>query len=238
MDNIFGVIGYVPKAEELWKVREAYRSKWEELTKLEKIKTEKESIILEKKKKISIYRDEIEKLTKRKIEGEQLAKFVTFLEKVRSFFHKDCLQKELRIRARPLIERYTREIFDRFNLPYSDLKITDDFNIELYGPHGKETVDMLSGGEKIAAALALRIGIAKALSGRAMELIILDEPTIHLDAQRRQELVEIIRRLSSIPQTIVVTHDKEFEQAADVLIAVEKVNGISTVKQLELILES
>ncbi|MEE9474201.1 MAG: hypothetical protein V3V36_00865, partial [Candidatus Hydrothermarchaeaceae archaeon] len=62
-----------------------------------------------------------------------------------------------------------------------------------------------------------------------MELIILDEPTIHLDSQRRRDLVEIIKKLSSIPQTIVVTHDKEFEQAADRLILVEKVRGISKV---------
>ncbi|MFQ5975494.1 MAG: AAA family ATPase [Candidatus Hydrothermarchaeales archaeon] len=92
---------------------------------------------------------------------------------------------------------------------------------------------MLSGGEKIASALALRIGIAKALSGSAMELIILDEPTTHLDTVRRRDLVEIIKRLSSIPQTIVVTHDKEFESAADTLIEVEKIKGVSSVRYAE-----
>jgi exonuclease SbcC len=129
----------------------------------------------------------------------------------------------------PLIEAYTKEIFDMFDLPYTDIELTDDFNVALFGSHGEESVDMLSGGERIASALALRIGIAKALSGSAMELIILDEPTIHLDSQRRRDLVEIIKKLSSIPQTIVVTHDKEFEQAADRLILVEKVRGISKV---------
>lgn len=162
-------------------------------------------------------------------EREKLSKFLVLLKNIRDIFHKDALQRELRTKAMPLIERYTREIFDMFDLPYTDLELTDDFNVALFGPHGGESIDMLSGGERIASALALRIGIAKALSGSAMELIILDEPTIHLDSQRRQDLVEIIKKLSSIPQTIVVTHDKEFEQAADRLILVEKVSGISKV---------
>ena len=81
----------------------------------------------------------------------------------------------------------------------------------------------------MAAALALRVGLSRAISGPVMELIILDEPTIHLDAQRRKELVDVIKRLATIPQTIVVTHDKEFEEAADTIIEVEKRNGVSVV---------
>lgn len=162
-------------------------------------------------------------------ERERLSKFLTLLEDIRRLFHKDELQRDLRTRALPLIESHTKEIFDMFDLPYTDLELTDDFNVVLFSSQGEESVDMLSGGERIAAALALRMGIAKALSGSAMELIILDEPTIHLDSQRRQDLVEIIKKLSIIPQTIVVTHDKEFENAADRLIVVEKIDGISRV---------
>lgn len=171
----------------------------------------------------------IEELKLKEKEREKLTKFLSFLEGIRQLFHRDVLQKELRTKAMPLIERYTTEIFDMFDLPYNDLELTSDFNIVLFGPHGEVGVDMLSGGEKIASALALRIGIAKALSGSAMELIILDEPTIHLDSQRKWDLVEIIKKLSQIPQTIIVTHDQEFEQAADRLIYVEKSNGISRV---------
>jgi exonuclease SbcC len=154
---------------------------------------------------------------------------VVFLGRVRSLFHKDSLQRELRVRAKPLIEKYTREIFDEFGLPYSDLALGDDFNLKLYSIAGEESADMLSGGERIASALALRLGISKALAGSATELIMLDEPTIHLDATRRRELVEIIKKLATIPQTIVVTHDREFESAADKLLQVKKTAGISQV---------
>ncbi len=172
---------------------------------------------------------QLSELKAKEKERKKLSRFLTLLEDIRRLFHKDALQKELRTKARPLIEVYTKEIFDMFELPYTDLELTDDFNVALFSQDGRESIDMLSGGEKIACALALRLGIAKALSGSAMEMIILDEPTIHLDSQRRQELVEIIKKLSSIPQTIVVTHDKEFEQAADRLLLVEKVRGISKV---------
>jgi len=187
------------------------------------------SEIKSKKEEIKDSKKHLAELKSKEKEREKLSKFLVLLDNIRHLFHKDALQRELRTKAMPLIEAYTKEIFDMFDLPYTDIELTDDFNVALFGSHGEESVDMLSGGERIASALALRIGIAKALSGSAMELIILDEPTIHLDSQRRRDLVEIIKKLSSIPQTIVVTHDKEFEQAADRLILVEKVRGISKV---------
>ncbi|MBI5253614.1 MAG: AAA family ATPase [Euryarchaeota archaeon] len=205
----------------------------DELTKLEKDKSWNESTIKEKGRSIENLTAELEELKAKEKELNKLGNFKIFLGRIRELFHKDYLQRELRVKSRPLVEKYTREVFDRFNLPYSDIGITEDFNIVVYSQHGEESVDMLSGGERIAAALALRIGIARALSGSAMELIMLDEPTIHLDALRRRELVDIIKKLSSIPQTIVVTHDKEFENAADRLILVEKVEGVSQVRYEE-----
>jgi len=159
----------------------------------------------------------------------RLTQFKEFLEQIRKSFSKDNLQKDLRVRYKPLIERCTREELDKFDLPYSDISITDDFNITVYGINGEQSVDMLSGGERIAIAIALRIGIAKAISSSSMELLMFDEPTIHLDGTRRRELVEIIKKLAVIPQTIIITHDKEFEGAADKLLEVKKVSGISQI---------
>lgn len=183
-----------------------------------------------KEKRIGELEDEISELNERLAELDRLKRFRDLLDRLRALFHKDALQLELRLQAKPLIEEYTRDIFMSFNLPYNDLTLTDDYSLKVHGDKGEESLDMLSGGERIAAALALRVGLSRALSGPLMELIILDEPTIHLDAHRRRELVEVIRRLAIIPQTIVVTHDKEFEESADRIIEVEKVNGVSMVK--------
>jgi exonuclease SbcC len=78
--------------------------------------------------------------------------------------------------------------------------------------------------------IALR-KIAKALSKGSLQLLILDEPTIHLDEERRRELAMMIKNLNSIPQTIVVTHDDEFDQVANTTIHVRKVDGASIIER-------
>jgi exonuclease SbcC len=221
--------GYEVSEEHHVRVKQKREEMQRNLTELEKRISAGEEAVKRVKGEIQELEAEINALKEKLLEKERLEKFVALLKKIRSLFHRDNLQRELRRRALPLIEQYTREVFEEFNLPYSELTLSEDFSITLFGPLGEESADMLSGGERIALALALRLGIAKALSGSAMEMIMLDEPTIHLDAQRRQELVEIIKKLSSIPQTIVVTHDKEFEQAADKLLVVEKKAGVSRV---------
>lgn len=218
-----------PDEETLALARKEVMEKRSRVTAMEAEKSSLESEARVRQENVVNAKSELEELRKKKREGEEIARYTVFLEKVRSLFHKDNLQRELRRRAKPLIEKYTREIFDEFGLPYSDLALSEDFDLKLYGIAGEESADMLSGGERIASALALRLGISKALAGSATELIMLDEPTIHLDAMRRRELVEIIRKLATIPQTIVVTHDKEFEGAADKLLLVEKQAGVSRV---------
>jgi len=176
---------------------------------------------------------ELAKLRESAARLEKLQKFLSLLKKIREIFSKDFAQKELRARAKPLIEKYTNEVFGGFELPFANLKITDDYDLILSSADGERSMDMISGGEKIAAALALRAGIAKALSGGRMELLMLDEPTIHLDDIRRRELVEIVKNLTMIPQTIVVTHDEEFENAADIILKVRKEDGVSLVESVE-----
>lgn len=162
-------------------------------------------------------------------ELSSLDDFLKLLNLFRDLYGKDGVQKELRNMSRPLIEQNTREFFEKFNFEYSDITLDEDYNIDVYGPVGKTTLDMISGGERIAVALALRLGITKALSGGTLELIMLDEPTIHLDTYRRSELIDILKRMSIIPQMIIVTHDVDLEEAAENIIKVEKVEGISRV---------
>jgi exonuclease SbcC len=62
------------------------------------------------------------------------------------------------------------------------------------------------------------------------ELLILDEPTIHLDQQRRQALTDLLLKLKvKIPQMIIVTHDPELEIVGDRVVRVKNVNGVSKV---------
>jgi exonuclease SbcC len=57
--------------------------------------------------------------------------------------------------------------------------------------------------------------MAKLLGSSNLNLMILDEPTTHLDAERKKSLVEVLSQLSSISnsempmQFIIITHDAE-----------------------------
>ena len=158
-------------------------------------------------------------------------KFLSLLNNIRTLYGKDGVQKTLRNASRPIIQKNTKEFFEKFNFNYSDLILDDNYEISLYGPEGEAKLDMVSGGEKIAIALALRLGITQAMASGNIESILLDEPTIHLDDYRRKELIELLRDMSVIPQMIIVTHDEDLESAADYIYKVEKTNGLSSVKE-------
>lgn len=166
-----------------------------------------------------------------KEELKNTEKFVSLLNNIRSLYGKDGIQKTLRNASRPLIQKNTKEFFEKFDFEYSDLRLDEDYEISLYGPEGESRLDMVSGGEKIAIALALRLGITQAMANGSIESILLDEPTIHLDDYRRKELINLLRSMSVIPQMIIVTHDEDLESAADHIFKVEKINGLSSVNE-------
>ncbi|SFL29900.1 exonuclease SbcC [Methanobrevibacter olleyae] len=182
------------------------------------------------KAKIKEIEEIIEINRKNKEEYDAVKEYCSLLEDLRTFYSKDGIQKDLRSQSKPLIQKYTREFFEKFNFNYSDLILDDEYNISIYGPEGEANINMVSGGEKIAIALALRLAITQAMSKGNIETILLDEPTIHLDSFRRQELINVLRSMSVIPQMLIVTHDSELENAADTLIRVKKEDGISKVE--------
>jgi exonuclease SbcC len=159
--------------------------------------------------------------------------FIGLLNRIRTAYGKDGVQKMIRATARPLLERSSRDLFERFNLAYSDIKIDDDYNISVIGPAGEQDIDQISGGERVALAIALRLAIAQVLSGR-VETIIMDEPTTHLDEERRKELVNILSSFLReggriIPQMLIITHHREIEDVADVIYTIKKENAYSIV---------
>jgi exonuclease SbcC len=173
----------------------------------------------------------LEGLKDKEREKRAVDSFIRLLNKIRAAYGKDGVQKIIRAKAKPLLERSTRDLFERFNLAYSDIKIDDDYNIVAIGPSGEQDIDQISGGERVALAIALRLAIAQVLSGR-VETIIMDEPTTHLDEERRKELVNILSSFFReggriIPQMLIITHHRELEDVADTVYTVKKEEGYS-----------
>ena len=234
------------KLEEAEKVKSEISRVEEKLEKLEgqlqevlREKSVLEALVEEGRKA----REELEKLKMQmeRLEKEKnaLAKLVHDLKRARKALSKDGLPKLIRILAKSIIERHMQEILTHFNIEFMDVRLTDDYDVILVTPEGHEkNFRMLSGGEKTAIALAFRIAFARMLAGRGrINTLILDEPTLFLDEHRKRELINILRYGWSggtgiLPQLIVVTHDRELEEAADLIIEVEKVNGVSTVKRI------
>jgi DNA repair protein SbcC/Rad50 len=116
------------------------------------------------------------------------------------------------------------EYLSMFNIGISRIDLAEkarDVQIVCYGTSGDIDMDSLSGGEKIAVALALRLAIAQMMSSNKLDFIILDEPTIHLDEERRKSLVRIIsdsfkEGLGPLSQIIIITHDAEIFEDSEV----------------------
>jgi exonuclease SbcC len=173
----------------------------------------------------------LEALKKKELEKRLVDNFIGLLNKIRTAYGKDGVQKMVRARARPLLERSARDLFERFNLAYSDIKIDDDYNIAVIGSRGEQQIEQISGGERVALAIALRLAIAQVLSGR-VETIIMDEPTTHLDEERRKELVNILSSFFReggriIPQMLIITHHPEIMDVADVIYTIRKQDDYS-----------
>ncbi len=202
---------------------------------------EKELVRLEQEKsgfqkQIAKLDAELAALEKTAKEKQQLERYISVLSKIRDAYGKDGIQKLIRARARPVLEKATRDLFERFNLSYSDVKIDDDYNISVLGPAGEQDIDQISGGERVALAIALRLAIAQVLSGK-VESVIMDEPTTHLDEERRKELVNILNSFFReggriIPQMLIITHHNEIQEVADIVYTVKKNDGYSCIEAL------
>jgi DNA repair protein SbcC/Rad50 len=201
---------------------------------------EKEVVRLEQEKtgfqtQVAKLEAELEALEKTGKEKQQVERYIFVLSDIRESYGKDGIQKLIRARARPLLEKVTRDLFERFNLSYSDVKIDEDYNISVLGPAGEQDIDQISGGERVALAIALRLAIAQVLSGK-VETIIMDEPTTHLDEERRKELVNILNSFFReggriIPQMLIITHHSEIQEVADIVYSLQKKDGYSTLSQ-------
>ena len=88
------------------------------------------------------------------------------------------------------------------------------YAVRLISPDGKvRTFEMLSGGEQVSVALSLRSALASLLT--RSKFAIFDEPTINLDTERRTALSENLHKmLETMEQSIIVTHDGNFEEMA------------------------
>jgi DNA repair protein SbcC/Rad50 len=159
-------------------------------------------------------------------ELEYASKYLSTIENIRSsVFNRDgFVALSLRSWALKMISMKASDYAAMFNIGISRIDLKEkirDIEVQCFGRQGEIDMDSLSGGEKVAVALALRLGIANIMGSNKLDFIILDEPTIHLDDERRKSLVKIISEafregLGPISQTVIITHDAEIFEDSNV----------------------
>ena len=142
------------------------------------------------------------------------------------------LRSELRQRNVRTLERMLNETFELVyqNDSYATIELDGDYQLTVYQKDGEALEpEQLSGGERALFNLSLRCAIyrllAEGIEGAApMPTLILDEPTVFLDAGHVSRLVTLVDSMRDlgVEQIVVVSHDEELVGAADELVTVEK----------------
>ena len=162
---------------------------------------------------------ELEKLGSTLTELKHVERYVTELENIQeNVYNRDGpVGKSLRSWSLEIISQKASEYLEKLNTKIQRISLSEktrDVNITCYSRNTTLDIESLSGGEQVSVALALRLGMSHLLGASNLNFMILDEPTAHLDGERRKSLVNVLSQLTSLKedssmQFIIITHDAE-----------------------------
>jgi exonuclease SbcC len=166
--------------------------------------------------------NEIEK----KLENEK--QFLSF-----SNFIRDTIKNSSEYIANEFIGEISQEAGNIYSEIMDDytcgLKWQNDYDIEVESGGEVKSFRQLSGGERMGAALAVRLALLKALS--SCDFIFLDEPTQNMDELRREKLSQEIMKIRGFKQVFVISHDDTFNEKYANVVRIQKIDGESRVQQ-------
>lgn len=134
------------------------------------------------------------------------------------------ITRQLLTRISRMASRINAEILNQAGV---ELEWTDTYEIVTKRQGETRGFAQLSGGEQMAAALAVRLAILRDLSN--VRVAFLDEPTAHLDQERRTNLGDQVQRLQGFDQLVVISHDDTFDGLFGHVIRIGRENGRSRV---------
>ncbi|MCA1849653.1 MAG: hypothetical protein LC672_01030, partial [Acidobacteria bacterium] len=102
------------------------------------------------------------------------------------------------------------------------LRWSRDYEIMLEEEGHERSFQNLSGGEQMAASLSVRLALLKQLSD--IRLAFFDEPTVNMDAERRERLAQQIGQVQHFDQLFVISHDDTFEENVDHILHIKRKN--------------
>ncbi|PKP54626.1 MAG: hypothetical protein CVT90_00290 [Candidatus Altiarchaeales archaeon HGW-Altiarchaeales-3] len=205
-------------------------------------KTEYDKAISSRETLITKLKEDCEKLGK-EIEGMDKIKTAILeqenkLEKlIKAGEIHDFIRNTLNLIGPKIAKYYLEYITDQANKTYRaisgenvELIWDENYNIILKDKDKIKIFKQLSGGEQMTAAIAVRLAILKQFS--KIRIGFFDEPTTHLDEERREQLAETLGRLKEMDkqwfdQLFVISHDDAFETITENVVVLRKEDGIS-----------
>ncbi len=177
--------------------------------------------------KIDKAKKQIDTIEKSILELKKVKKYISKLNKIETnIFSRDgSVATSLRSWALNSISVKASEYLSFLNTKILRIALSEktrDVSIACYSKTEVLELESLSGGEKVSVALALRLGMASLLGASNLNLMILDEPTTHLDVERKKSLVRVLSQLSEISnsqapmQFLIITHDAEIFENSNV----------------------
>ena len=177
--------------------------------------------------KISKNEEQIKKSIRILKELKVVKEYVEELENVQvNIFSRDGpVATSLRSWALNTISAKASEYLTLLNTKIQRIHLSEksrDISVTCFSKNDVLDLESLSGGEQVSVALSLRLGMASLLGASNLNLMILDEPTTHLDAERKKSLVGVLSQLSNISnsespmQFIIITHDAEIFEDSNV----------------------
>jgi len=170
--------------------------------------------------------ESLEKLEKKELKLEKLQNKELNLKAERKFVNK------IRIWIREFKPKMRRELIKKVNRYASNiyrnirgdqntsLQWDKNYEIEIIKAKTKQRFLRLSGGEKMSAALAVRLAILKTLT--SAKFAIFDEPTINLDETSKNNLSKYINNIEGFNQLFVISHDDSFKRHSEYVIKFTK----------------
>ncbi|MBN2471374.1 MAG: SMC family ATPase, partial [Anaerolineae bacterium] len=110
------------------------------------------------------------------------------------------------------------------------LSWSEDYGITVNSRGEVREFELLSGGEQMVAAMAVRLALLTQLAN--VRFAFFDEPTTNLDDTRRAQLAASLAEMQSLRQLFVISHDDTFEQESYHVIQVYKEQDLSQVEML------
>ncbi len=147
-----------------------------------------------------------------------------------------ALRDELNDRVRPELSEIASEFLAELtDGRYNQIEIGVDYDIIVLDAGEEKPV--ISGGEEDIANLVLRLAISQMIADRAgqtLSLLVFDEVFGGLDDQRREGVVQLLRRLQDrFEQVVLITHIESIREGMDQVVRVEydERSGASVIRE-------